>query len=291
MIYTDLGGTGVQIPRIGQGTWTYGEQKNEAKEEVKALRYGIEHGMTLIDTAEEYANGGAERIVGEAIHDCRKEIFLTTKVSAKNCSYEGVISAAERSLERLGTTYIDLYLQHWPSQQHELEETMRAMIYLVENGMVNYIGVSNFTPELLEEAHRALGNHVIVCNQVGYHLYDRRIENNVLPFCKKQGVTLMAYSPFGYAPQFFGGQGFPEQGSADRAVLEDIGSKYGKTAYQVALNWILRHEGIVTIPKAKNIIHIESNLEALGWDLPAEDLAEIDRNFPKPLDGMPLQTY
>jgi diketogulonate reductase-like aldo/keto reductase len=291
MLYTSLGETGVMVPRIGQGTWIYGEQKSDLKKEIEALRYGIEQGLTLIDTAEEYAKGGAERIVGEAIQDCRKEVFLTTKVSAKNCSYKGVITAAERSLERLGTTYIDLYLQHWPSRQHDVEETMSAMAHLIENGMVKYIGVSNFTPELVEEAERALGSHVIVCNQVGYHLNDRRIEYNVLPFCQERGITVMAYSPFGYAPQFFGGKGFPEKGTKPRQVLEEIGARYGKTAHQVVLNWILRHEGLITIPKAKNINHIKSNLEALGWELSIKDLDEIDACFPKPHEGMPVQTY
>ncbi|MBV7506188.1 aldo/keto reductase [Bacillus sp. sid0103] len=281
----------MKIPIIGQGTWTYGEHKSEAKEEIKALRFGIENGITLIDTAEEYARVGAERIVGEAIADCRKDIFLTTKVSAKNCSYQGVIEAVESSLERLKTTYVDLYLQHWPSTEHLVEETMRAMVYLLEKGLVNHIGVSNFTPELLEEAKQGLGDHHLACNQVGYHLNDRRIENNVLPYCHQQGITVMAYSPFGYAPEFFGSPGFPREGTIERNILDGIGAKYGKTAHQVALNWILRQDGVVTIPKAKNIEHIKRNLDAHGWALHAEDLAQINRYFPRPQEGMPLVRY
>ncbi|WP_413304160.1 aldo/keto reductase [Bacillus sp. 1P10SD] len=291
MIYRKLGRTEVNIPVLGQGTWKYGESKLEATEEIKALRFGIEHGMTLIDTAEEYARGGAERIVGEAIQDCRKEIFLTTKVSAKHCSFQGVIDAAEASLERLQTTYIDLYLQHWPSEEHEVEETMRAMAYLVEKGLVKYIGVSNFTPVLIDEAQAELGNRLLACNQVGYHLNDRRIENNVLPYCQEKGITVMAYSPFGYAPKFFGNQGFPQPGSKEREALEGIASKYGKTAHQVALNWILRKEGLVTIPKAKTIHHIKSNLEALGWELSGEDAAQIEILFPKQKNCLPLQRF
>ncbi|MFJ5761605.1 aldo/keto reductase [Neobacillus sp. NPDC093182] len=291
MKYRSLGTTNEKIPLIGQGTWTYGENKSEALEEIKALSYGIENGLTLIDTAEEYAKGGAERIVAEVIKDCREDIFLTTKVSAKNCSYKGVIEAAERSLERLNTNYIDLYLQHWPSKEHEVEETMRAMTYLVENGLVKYIGVSNFTPELMMEAQNVIGHHVLSCNQVGYHLNDRRVENDVIPYCQKNEVTVMGYSPFGYAPQFFGGAGFPEQGTKGRQVLDEIGGKYGATAYQVALNWILRHEGLITIPKAKNIAHIKSNLEALELKLSNEYLQLIDTYFPKTNEGMSLVKY
>jgi diketogulonate reductase-like aldo/keto reductase len=291
MKYRSLGTTNEKLPLMGQGTWTYGENQSEALEEIKALRYGIENGLTLIDTAEEYAKGGAERIVAEAIKDCRGDIFLTTKVSAKNCSYKGVIEACEKSLERLNTTYIDLYLQHWPSKEHEVEETMRAMTYLVEKGLVKFIGVSNFTPELIMEAQSAIGHHVLLCNQVGYHLNDRRVENDVIPYCQRNEVTVMGYSPFGYAPQFFGGVGFPEQGTKGRQVLDEIGGKYGATVYQVALNWILRHEGLITIPKAKNAAHIKSNLEALELTLSDEDLQVIDTYFPKPNEGMSLVKY
>jgi diketogulonate reductase-like aldo/keto reductase len=291
MIYRRLGKTDVKLPVIGQGTWKFGENEYEAEEEIEALRFGIENGMTLIDTAEGYGNGGAERIVGKAIRDCRKDIFLTTKVLAKNSSYEGVIRAAEASLERLQTTYIDLYLQHWPSQEHEVEETMQAMVDLVEKGLIKYIGVSNYTVELLEKAKKALGGHFIACNQVGYHLNDRRIENDVLPYCRQEGITVMGYSPFGYAPQFFGNQGFPASGTKEREVLDTLAAKYEKTAYQVALNWILRQEGLVTIPKAKNKDHIKNNLDALGWELAAEDAAQIEQLFPKPKEGLPLQKY
>ncbi|TDL66132.1 aldo/keto reductase [Rhodococcus qingshengii] len=291
MIQRNFGKTNVTVPVIGQGTWTYGENKSLALEEVKALRFGIENGLTLIDTAEEYAKGGAEQIVAEAIKDCRGDIFLTTKVSAKNCSYKGVIEALERSLERLKTTYIDLYLQHWPSKDHQVEETMRAMTYLVEKGLIKYIGVSNFTPELMDEAQGVLGEHVLACNQVGYHLNDRRVENDVIPYCQERGITVMAYSPFGYAPQFFGGVGFPEPGTKERQVLDEIGGRYGATPYQVALNWILRHEGVTTIPKAKDIEHIKSNLKALELTLTEEDLKLIDSYFPKTNEGMSLISY
>jgi diketogulonate reductase-like aldo/keto reductase len=279
--YINLGNTTIKIPVIGQGTWKYGEDSAEEQNEIEALRFGIENGMTLIDTAEEYGRGGAERVVGAAIHDCRKDIFLTTKVSSKNCSYKGVLQAAEASLERLKTTYIDLYFQHWPSKEHDVAETMSAMAELVSLGLVKYIGVSNFSLPLLKESQAALGDKLIVCNQVGYHLNDRRIEIDILPYCQAQGITVMAYSPFGYAPQFFGQKGFPKVGTEERKALDKIGIKYGKTAYQVALNWILSHEGVVSIPKAKNFKHIIDNLSSLEFELNEEDYHSINRYFPK----------
>lgn len=236
MHYRSLGKTTTEIPLIGQGTWTFGTDPNQEEQEIEALRLGIELGMNLIDTAESYANGGAERVVGKAIANIRNDVFLVTKVAPDHCSYDGVLQAAEGSLERLQTGHIDLYLQHWPSKQHPVEETMRAMVKLVEQGLVKHVGVSNFTPELMKRAQEALGSIPLVCNQVGYHLKNRHVENNVLPYCQEHGITLMAYSPFGQA-------GFPAVGTKEREVLDEIGSHYGKTAYQVALNWGLRHSG------------------------------------------------
>lgn len=278
--YRKLARTEVSIPAIGQGTWKFGEEQGKEKEETATLLYGISKGFTLIDTAEEYANGGAEKVVGQAIQDIRNDIFLVTKVSAKNCSYNGVLQAAEGSLERLKTSHIDLYLQHWPSQQYEVAETMAAMSELVNKGVVKYVGVSNFSIQLMQEAQRHLGSVPLVCNQVAYHLNDRRIEIEVLPFAKNNGVTVMGYSPFGFAPHVFGMKGFPEVGSQERNALEFIGVKYGKTAHQVALNWVLRQDGLVTIPKAANKEHIRDNYNALSWDLHREDLDLIDLYFP-----------
>ena len=280
MLYRKLGMTDVQIPVIGQGTWKFGEDPSNAAREIEALRHGLENGMTMIDTAEEYAKGGSERIVGKAIADVRKDVFLVTKVSAKHCSYEGVLQAAESSLERLQTTYIDLYLQHWPSPQFEVAETMSAMAELIERGWVKHVGVSNFSPALMEEAQEALGRYPLVCNQVGYHLNDRTIENDVLPYCRSKRITVMGYSPFGYAPEVFGQRGFPPIGTAERNVLEEVGAKHHKTAHQVALNWILRQEGIVSIPKAAKLEHIRDNLGAIGWDLEELDLEQIESMFP-----------
>lgn len=280
MQYRKLGNTGVSIPVIGQGTWKFGEDSKKEKDEIEALRYGIRNGLTLIDTAEEYGDGGAEKIVGQAIHDVRSDVFLVTKVSAKNCSYKGVLRAAEASLDRLKTDYIDLYLQHWPSHHYDISETMEAMAELVNKGVVKYIGVSNFTIQLIQEAQYHLGNIPLVCNQLAYHLNDRRIEKEILPFSKDNGITIMGYSPFGFAPYIFGMKGFPQVNSLERNILDAIGDKYGKTAYQVAINWILRQEGIVSIPKAASKKHIDDNLNALDWELEKEDLEQIENYFP-----------
>lgn len=277
-----LGKTTSEIPLIGQGTWTFGVDPDQEKQEIEALRLGIELGMNLIDTAESYASGGAERVVGKAIADIRDDVFLVTKVAPDHCSYEGVLQAAQGSLERLQTDRIDLYLQHWPSKQHPVEDTMRAMAELVEQGLVRYVGVSNFTPELMKRAQEALGPHPLVCNQVGYHLKNRHIENNVLPYCQEHDITVMAYSPFGQA-------GFPAAGTQEREVLDEIGAHYGKTAFQVALNWGIRHSGVVSIPKSSNLAHIRDNAEAIGWSLSEDDLQTLDRIFPTPDTGMELR--
>lgn len=280
MLQRKLGNTEVHIPAIGQGTWKFGEEERNAKQEIEALLFGIERGLTLLDTAEDYAAGGSERVVGQAIAGMRDDVFLVTKVAARNCSYQGVLDAAEASLERLKTGHIDLYLQHWPSEQHEVSETMAGMAELVKRGMIKHVGVSNFSIALLREAQRCLGDIPLVCNQVPYHVNDRSIERDVMPYCGEVGITVMGYSPFGYAPHFFGGVGFPEAGSEQRQVLDAIGAKYGKTAFQVALNWVLRQDNLVTIPKAASRAHIEDNIASLGWELDGDDLARIEANFP-----------
>lgn len=264
MLQRTFGRTELRIPVIGQGTWKFGEEKGNEQQEIEALRYGIANGLTLIDTAEAYAGGGSERVVGQAIRDVRDKVFLVTKVATENCSYEGVLRAAEGSLERLGTDRIDLYLQHWPSDKYAVSETMSAMAELVKRGWIKHVGVSNFSVALMDEAQRCLGDVPLACNQVPYHLNDRQIEAEVIPYCREHGITVMGYSPFGYAPHVFGGKGFPEPGSSQREALEAIGAKHGKTAYQVALNWVLRQEGLVTIPKAASRAHMQDNIESVG---------------------------
>ena len=207
-----LGKTDEKVPVLGQGTWKMGLDPAIRDQEIAALRTGIEHGMTLIDTAEVYSEGESERIVGEVIQDCRDDIFLVTKVWPTNGTYDGVRRAAEGSLKRLRTDRIDLYLLHWPSADHPVAETMRGMRALVEEGIIRYVGVSNFSAELMQEAIDALGDIPLAVNQVVYHMKNRVIEHSVKPFCDKNRVTIMAYSPFGAGS-------FPEPGSPGRRVL------------------------------------------------------------------------
>lgn len=270
-----LGKTKEKVPVLGQGTWKMGLDPAIRDQEVQALRTGIENGLYLIDTAEVYSEGESERIVGEVIQDCRDKVFLVTKVWPTNGTYDGVRRAAEGSLERLRTDRIDLYLLHWPSEDYPVAETMRGMRALVEQGLIRYVGVSNFSADLMREVIDALGDIPLVCNQVVYHLQNRVIEHSVKPFCDQNEVTVMAYSPFGAGS-------FPEPGSPGRQVLDEIGSKYGKTAYQVVLNWLVAQGNVIAIPKAANPKHAAENAKALDFQLTEDEIARIDQAFPIP---------
>lgn len=267
-----LGNTKEKIPSIGLGTWGVGGYfepvYSRDVEEVEALRRGIELGMTLIDTAEVYARGHSEELVGEAIKNfSREEVFVVTKVWHTNLRYDDVLKAAKRSLKRLKTSYIDLYLIHWPNPKISLRDTMKALEKLVDDGIVRYIGVSNFSVELLEEARSHLSREEIVVDQVKYNLLDRSVELDLLPYCRRERITVMAYTPLA-------------KGMLARdKFLEGIGAKYGKTAAQVALNWLIYDENVVAIPKASNIKHVEENSKAMGWRLKKEDYNEISRRF------------
>ncbi|MCD6515013.1 MAG: aldo/keto reductase [Candidatus Odinarchaeota archaeon] len=235
---------------------------------IKALRHGISLGMWLIDTAEVYGGGHAEELVGEAIKIFnREEVFIVTKVWETNLRYDDVLKAAKGSLKRLKTNYIDLYLIHWPNPRIPLSETMKAMEKLVSDRLVRYIGVSNFSVELMEEARSYLSKEDIVANQVKYNVYDRSVERDILPYCQKEGITLMAYTPLAKGNV-----------STDKTLIE-IGKKYGKTATQVALNWLISKDMVIAIPKAIRIEHIEENAGAMGWRLSEEDIRYIEQRI------------
>jgi diketogulonate reductase-like aldo/keto reductase len=239
--------------------------------------------MNHIDTAEMYGNGRAEELVAEAVDGHREQVFLVTKVLPSNASYQGTLKACERSLKRLKTDFIDLYLLHWPSSQHPIEETMRAMEKLIDEGMIKFIGVSNFDVEQLREAQDALRKYRIACNQVLYHLAYRGIERDLLPFCTENRIAIVGYSPFGHG-------NFPSPHSRGGKVLAEIAKSHNHTVRQVALNFLTRDPNLFTIPKAANPDHVRENSDAVGdWKLTDEDIRAIDRTFPLPLADKPLE--
>jgi len=238
--------------------------------------------MTHIDTAEMYGDGRTEDLVGLAISGMREKVFLTSKVLPSNASYSGTLRACERSLKRLGTDYLDLYLLHWWSESHPVEETMRAMEELARTGKVRFIGVSNLNVQQMRRAEAALARVTVACNQVCYHLLARGIESSLLPYCENRGIAVVGYSPFGSG-------NFPREGSRAWKALAGIAARRGKTARQVALNFLTRRGGLFSIPKAANAEHVRENADAVGWDLSAEDLAVIDGFFLPPTADSPLE--
>jgi diketogulonate reductase-like aldo/keto reductase len=266
-----FGWTGVDVPVIGQGTWHIEGSRDKERRAIEALRAGLDLGMTHIDTAEMYGGGRAEELVAEAIAGRRDEVFLVSKVLPSNASYKGTIAACERSLKRLQTDRLDLYLLHWPGS-HPIAETMRALEDLVAAGKIRYLGVSNFNVDEVREAERALSRERLACNQVLYHLLERGIERNLIPYCKSSQIAVVAYSPFGQ----------------ERFPAARIGARQGRTPRQVALNFLTRDPDVFAIPKSSNCEHVKENSGGAGWELSPADLAEIDRTFPAPDHDVPL---
>jgi diketogulonate reductase-like aldo/keto reductase len=259
MNHKPLGKTGVEISEIGQGTWEY-------RGGVEPLRLGVSLGATHIDTAEIY---GTEEVVGRAIDGIRDNVFLATKVWSDHIHYEGVLKAAEGSLKRLRVKNVDLYMIHWPNPSVPITETMRAMEELVKQGKIRFIGVSNFSVQQLKEAQAALSTQKIVSNQVKYNLQTRGIEKDLIPYCKSEKITVVAYSPL-------------TRGSITSKkdkLLDEIAAKYGKTRAQVVLNFLTREENVVTIPKANSPDHTRDNCGASGWRLSNEDIQRISEHF------------
>lgn len=263
----------VQVPVIGQGTWDIPESGARRDEAIRALRRGIELGLTHIDTAEMYGSGRAEEIVGEAIAGTSRErLFITSKVLPSNASYKGVLAACERSLRRLKTDYLDLYLLHWPSS-HPLEETMRGLETLVESGKARFIGVSNFDVDEVREAQSYLRKVPLASDQVFYHLKERGPEAHLLPYCAQHEIALVGYTPFGRGR-------FPRKEAEPGGVLGRIAAARGKTVRQVILNFLTREPNAFAIPKASRAEHVEENAGASGWTLTQEEAAAIDAAFP-----------
>jgi diketogulonate reductase-like aldo/keto reductase len=271
---------GINVPVIGQGTWMMEGSREVEKRAVEALRLGLDLGMTHIDTAELYGDGRVEELVAEAITGRRDEVFLASKVMPSHASFEGTLRACERSLKRLRTDWLDLYMLHWPGN-HPIRETMRAMEKLVEEGLIRFIGVSNFDVEDLMAAESALRNERMASNQVLYHLGDRGIERRLLPYCARREIAVVAYSPFGHG-------NFPSPNSIGGRVLAEIAERHGRTPRQVALNFLTRHPSVFTIPKTTRPERVRENAGGMGWTLTREEIAAIDRAFPAPDYDVPL---
>ena len=272
--------TGVDVPVVGQGTWYIEGSREKEQRSVAALRAGLDLGMTHIDTAEMYGSGRAEEVVAQAIAGRREEVFLVSKVLPSNASYKDTIEACERSLARLQTGWLDLYLLHWPGS-YPLTETMRAMEELAARGKIRFIGVSNFDVAEVRAAQQALARERLACNQVLYYLQERGIERKLIPYCQSQQIAVVAYSPFGQ-------QRFPSPKSAGGRVLAEIGRRHGRTARQVALNFLTRAPDVFAIPKSGDAEHVRENSGGAGWELDESDIAAIDRAFPAPDRDVPL---
>jgi diketogulonate reductase-like aldo/keto reductase len=275
-----LGKTGESVAAIGLGTWNMGGRESpdyrDDERLIEAIRYAVELGMNHIDTAEMYAAGHAEELVGEAVKQfSRDEVFIATKVWPSNLRYEDVIRSCRRSLERLQLKYVDLYMVHWPNPRIPLQETMKAMEKLVKDGLIRYIGVSNFDVELLEEAMNALKREEIVANQVEYSLEAREVERELIPFCERNGITVTAYTPLGKGR-------IPAEAASNTPrgkILAEMAQRYGKTPVQIALNWVIWRPNVITIPKAARKEHLEENAGAAGWRLTEEDYKRLSAAY------------
>jgi diketogulonate reductase-like aldo/keto reductase len=266
---------GAVVPALGQGTWHFAEDPSRRRDEIAALRLGLDLGLTLIDTAEMYAEGEAEVLVGEAIDGRRDEVFLVSKVLPENSSREDVVAACERSLRRLGTGHLDLYLLHWRGNI-PLDETVDGFDALIRAGKIRSWGVSNFDVLDMQELYNLYGRADVATDQVLYNLMRRGIELDLMPWCFKRGIPIMAYSPV-------------EQGRLlHNPVLRQIAAREGATPSQVALAWVLRQDGVIAIPRAGQPAHVRENRRALDINLSAEDLSELDEAFPPPQEPQPL---
>lgn len=276
-----LGRTGAEVPVVGQGTWQM--EADDRASAITALRRGLDLGLTHVDTAELYGGGRVEEeIVAPAIKGRRDGVFLASKVMPPNASLVGTIEACERSLARLGTDHLDLYLLHWAGP-HPLEETIAAFDKLVAGGKILHWGLSNFDVDELDAALEIAGKNRIACNQVVYHLQERAIEHAVLPWCAKHHVALVGYSPFGSRG------GFPGPRTAGGKVLAEIAGKHGVSPRAIALAFLVREAPLFTVPKTSTPAHVEENAKALGLVLTKAELAKIDAAFPRgtPKRGLP----
>jgi diketogulonate reductase-like aldo/keto reductase len=269
---------GETVPALGQGTWMMAERRSRRAEEIAALHAAVDAGMTVIDTAEMYADGAAEALVGEALNGRRREIFLVSKLLPQNASRRGTVAACEASLRRLQTDRLDLYLLHWRGRI-PLAETLEAFDTLKRDGKIRHWGVSNFDVDDMEElvALKALSGSSVATNQVLYNLTRRGVEHDLLPWCRARGISVMAYSPL-------------EQGRLlTNKTLNALADRLNATPAQIALAWILRQQGVLAIPKAGHPDRVRENRRAVDVHLAADDLAALDRTFRPPTRKTPLE--
>ena len=259
------------VPVLGQGTWRMGESKRAHANEVAALRLGIELGMTLIDSAEMYGEGGTEKVVADAIEGRRDRVFIVTKVYPHNASRAELPKACEHSLKRLCIETIDLYLLHWREKTPPLEETIETFEKLRTAGKIKRWGVSNFDVDDMEELFAIENGRNCSVNQVLYNLEHREIEFDLLPWSQKNKIPIMAYSPVGH-----------DRGLLENKTLTKLAKRHDSTSAQIALAWVLRQPGVIAIPKASNEKHVRENARSIKIKLTEEDLVELDREFPPP---------
>jgi diketogulonate reductase-like aldo/keto reductase len=268
---------GERVPALGQGTWHMGENRRRAAEEAAAVRLGIELGMTLIDTAEMYGSGGAEEVIARVAEGVRDSLFIVSKVYPHNASRAGVVAACERSLKRLATDRIDLYLLHWRGSI-PLAETVEGFLRLQSDGKIRHYGVSNFDRADMAEWAALQGGGTVAADQVLYNLSRRGPEWDLLPWCREHQVAVMAYTPLGQGHML------------GNRVLGEVARRRDATPAQIALAWLLRQDGMIVIPKASRLEHVRENRGALDIALTEEELAALDRAFPPPKSKSSLGT-
>ena len=268
--------SGEQVPVYGQGTWNMGDDRGARAEELATLRLGLDLGATLIDTAEMYGDGRSEELVGEAIAGRRDEAFLVTKVYPHNASRKGMPAACERSLKRLKTDRIDLYLLHWRGSV-PFAETIEAFVALQKAGKIRHFGVSNLDLSDMKEWCKVPGGGAVAANQLLYNLDRRGIEWDLLPWLREKRIPVMAYSPI-------------EQARLLRNErLAGFAKRNGLTPSQAALAWLLSRDGVIVIPKTARRERLKENLAALDLVLGSNQLEELDRLFPPPARPQPLE--
>jgi diketogulonate reductase-like aldo/keto reductase len=265
---------GRAVARLGQGTWRIGEQRARRAAEIAALQAGLDLGLALIDTAEMYGDGRAEELIAEVLDGRRQDVYLVSKVLPQNATRSGTIAACRRSLERLRTDYLDLYLLHW-RQSEPLDETLEAFTELAKDGSIRFYGVSNFDRADLEEARKLTGGRGVATNQVLYNPEHRGIEWELLPWCREHALPTMAYSPLGSSGQRL-------RRLLSNRTLGAVAARHDATPAQIVLAWVLRQRDVFAIPKAGSVEHVRENHGALEIELTAEDLRELDEAFPPP---------